>query len=280
MNLNEIKGLKRLPISHLSLIILNDKNDQTIRKFAEIELKKRINFTDNRYEDLLDFESERIKERGFDINEYLFSINPSMQKLMELYFAYSYCDNYYKNKLLISERHICNNMDFCAGFFDKICEIEMDNIEQRLENTHDEKSYNTLFLFKKALEKRKINMIENKKRNYSSKIDLLGFNECFQILANYSFPCLSHCKSDEEIYKILTSLLRTLKYGFTDYLRCLIFNFDLSENLYILREVLDDSKRLNVQKQILMNQAKSGFEVDYSSSNMEKVLKNVQSKDF
>lgn len=36
----EIKDFKRITISNLILIILNDKNNDVLRKYAEIELKK------------------------------------------------------------------------------------------------------------------------------------------------------------------------------------------------------------------------------------------------
>lgn len=57
MDINKIRKLKHLPISHLSLIILDDKTDTFLKECAEIELRKRIKLSDDEYKGLLNSES-------------------------------------------------------------------------------------------------------------------------------------------------------------------------------------------------------------------------------
>ena len=56
----EINELKKMPISHLVLIILDEKNNICLRKFAEIELKERIKHLGTQYDDLMQSELEVI----------------------------------------------------------------------------------------------------------------------------------------------------------------------------------------------------------------------------
>ena len=106
----KVEDLRKLPISHLILIILNDKYGSISREFAEIELKLRIKKLDIEFDDLLHFDDKVIKSRGLDIDNYLISKNVDMQKLMEAYFKYDKDKGgeYYSEELLFSEKHLCN----------------------------------------------------------------------------------------------------------------------------------------------------------------------------
>ena len=77
----EIKNLRKISISNLILIILNDKNDDVLRKCAEIELRKRIKNVGWKFDDLLHFDDKVIQKRGLDVNNYLISPNINMQQL-------------------------------------------------------------------------------------------------------------------------------------------------------------------------------------------------------
>lgn len=100
----EVRNLKNICISNLILIILNKDEDDIVRKCAEIELRKRILHLDYQYDDLLHREDRIISERGFDVEEYLFSPNVNMQQLMETYFKYNCCLSFEDNQLLLSEK--------------------------------------------------------------------------------------------------------------------------------------------------------------------------------
>ena len=108
----EINELKKMPISHLVLIILDEKNNICLRKFAEIELKERIKHLGTQYDDLMQSELEVINKRGLDIENYLFSTNPNMQQLMELYFNEVYATKFEDSKILFSERQLCTGAEF------------------------------------------------------------------------------------------------------------------------------------------------------------------------
>ena len=119
----KVEDLRKLPISHLILIILNDKYGSISREFAEIELKLRIKKLDIEFDDLLQFDDKVIKSRGLDIDNYLISKNVDMQKLMETYFKYDKDKGgeYYSEELLFSEKHLCNELNFGEPFFRKVC---------------------------------------------------------------------------------------------------------------------------------------------------------------
>lgn len=278
MNTNE---LRKLPISHLSLIILNEKNEYLLRKCAETELKTRLKFLNCDYKELLDFDSKNIKIRGLDINNYLFCPNPTMQQLMELYFTCSYNSRYFENHLLFSEKHLCNNMNFLSNFFDKICDAEIQNLKNRIKTAKSRENHNTLVLFKRALEKRKYSMKEDKEENYSTITKILEYNECFQTIVDEMCPNSDRNMTIERCYKILHSNLYLIWDNILDVINEMIFSSnDLIPNICVLNKVLIDSAKLKTQKKILLNQAKEGFEVDYSSPVMQKALKNVSTIDF
>lgn len=134
----EIKNLKKISILNLILIILNDKNDDILRKYAEIELRKRIKNVGCEFDDLLHFDDKVIQKRGLDVNNYLISPNINMQQLMETYFMYDWQTNYESNYLLFSEKHLCNNVDFGDVFFTKVCTREIKNLNRRLQNSTSE----------------------------------------------------------------------------------------------------------------------------------------------
>lgn len=168
-------------------------------------------------------------------------------------------------------------MNFCTNFFDKICNIEIRNIENRLETTNNAQLSDILIIFKKALEKRKKYIELEKKKEYYNKTD---FNECIEIIFDQTGTLLERCISDEEVYKMLTSNLSLYKNIILEYLNGIVFSTDLTINMYILGKVLNDSSRLTTQKKILLEQAKEGYEVDYTTPSMEKILRKVESIDF
>ena len=102
----KIENLKHICISSLILIILNNNNTDFLRKYAEIELRKRIRNFGCEYDDFLHIEDAVIKERGLNINDYLISPKVNMQQLIETYFLYSKDTN----RLLFSEKHLCNEI--------------------------------------------------------------------------------------------------------------------------------------------------------------------------
>lgn len=108
----EIKNLRKISISNLILIILNDKNNDILRKCSEIELRKRIKNVGLEFDDLLHFDDKVIQKRGLDVNNYL--ISPNI--IMETYFMYDWQTNYDSNYLLFSEKHLCNDVDFGDTF--------------------------------------------------------------------------------------------------------------------------------------------------------------------
>ena len=142
----EFENLKNISISNLILIILDNRNADMLRKYAEIELRKRVKNVGWEFDDLLHFDDKAIQKRGLDINNYLISSNINMQKLMEIYFTYDWQTNFASNYLLFSEKHLCNKEDFGDSFFTKVCTREIRNLDRRLQNSPSESEKENLLL--------------------------------------------------------------------------------------------------------------------------------------
>jgi len=280
----DIKNLKKISISNLILIILNDKNSDIVRRCAEVELHKRIQNVGWKYDDLLHFDDEVIKQRGLDIKNYLISPNVNMQQLMETYFMYGCQTDYYSNYLLFSEKHLCNEANFAAPFFSKVCNIEMDNINRRLEKAESQSQKELLLSFKKLLEERYIKNKQNRQELLKNNpTELLCHNEAMYQLDGDLATChefLQNC-SDEKLYKLLSSKLGMLKVGILDLLNESLFDLDVIQYLCGLNFVRKDSSKLNSQKKQLLHGVRSGYEVNYEAEGMKKVLqKNNKNGQF
>lgn len=267
----DAKDLNKLTISHLILIIVDDTQRSFLRKFAEIELKDRIKNLGINFEDLIQMEFSKINARGIDINNYLFGPNPNIQQLMELYFSEVYETKFEDSKILLSESHLCTDMNFMAKFFDKICNIEIKNLNERINYANPNKE--TLLLFKNALKHRKEEI--DKERKFLKGTGILEFNFAFNYLEDISFLSIESDLSKEEIYAIQKSRMKMLKWFILISLSDKAFESDLLSDLYILRRVLSDSLKLNNQRKILLSQVKKDFVVDYETENMQKVKQKI-----
>ena len=275
----EIMELKRISISNLILIILDDKNNDTIRKCAEIELKRRIRNVGWEYDDLLHFDDKVIKERGLDVDSYLISPNVNMQQLMETYFMYNKDTDYYSNYLLFSEKHLCNQIDFAEPFFRKICSKEIKNLDRRINGSDIESQKELLMSIKQMLlerqQKAKQAISENRK---DDSVELLCANEAMFQLDGDAGTCheFLYNISDEERYNLLSSNLGIIKVGILQILDDLVYDSDIMQYLCGLKFVRKDSSKLNKQKRQLLSQAKSGYEIDYQTEAMQKALQRIK----
>ena len=270
----EARDLKKIPISHLAMIILDNKNDDYLRKFAEIELNNRIKHLEIQFDDLMQSELEVINKRGLDINNYLFSPNPNMQQLMELYFNEVYATKFKDSKILFSERHLCTDMNFMAKFFDKICDIEIANLSRRINSKYLESDKYTLMLFKKALENRQQYIKDGREKIYKG-LEILEFNSALNYLADRGLLSLVSHYTDEDLNKIDKSNLKKIKYASLVMSQFLLLDYDIFQNLYGMKKVLEDSSKLSSQRRILLSQAKDGIDVDYEAENMQKAKQKL-----
>ncbi len=277
----EIEDLKHLCISNLILVILNKNNTDTLRKYAEIELRKRIRNFGCDYDDFLHIDDKVIKERGLNINNYLISPNVDMQQLMETYFLYAKDTHYYTNGLLFSEKLLCNKLDFGMPFFRKICDCEIKNIDKRLKKVELESQKQLLLSIKSMLEKRQHNakqtIIEVKESTLP--FDVLCASDAMQELEAISLcSCLEFlCNiSDEERYKLISSKLGMMKIAILERLNDTLFDPDLMQNLYGLMFATIDSFKLNRQKRKLLEQVRDGYKVDYESPRMQYALQKIK----
>lgn len=277
----DIRNLRKISISHLILIILNDKNNDFVRKCAEIELRKRIKNVGWEFDDLLHFDDKVIKKRGLDVENYLISPNVNMQQLMEVYFNYNKGTDYYANDLLFSEKHLCNEMDYGDKFFGKICSEEINNLDRRI-NVADTTLEKELFKFIRILLQYRQYMVESVKKENKQEngnfIDLLCSNEA--MCQFDSGPNLNHefwyNLSDEERYKLIKSPTGMLRQSILEFLDDTLYDLDTVQDLSGLMFVRRDSRKLNKQKKQLLQEVKSGFEVDYQSEEMCKVIHKVK----
>lgn len=275
MDLQNIRELQNISISNLILIILNSKNSDMLRKCAEIELRKRIKNVGWNYDELLHFDDKVIKKRGLEIDQYLISPNVSMQQLMDTYFLYDYKTTWQTNGLLFSEKHLCNEVDFGEPFFSKVCAHEIKNLRNRANQTNLDTEKIILLSIKQILEKRsKNNRIEKIRVFFDEPEELFCFNEAmFQLDAGCgkSHEFLRNC-TDEEYYKMICFKFGLLKMNLLDFFGDLFCEADLMQNVCGLSFVKKDSAKLTYQKKKLLRQVKSGFEVDYESEQIKKIL--------
>ena len=277
--IKNVRDLKNKSISNLILIIINDKNNNTLRKSAEVELKRRIKNTGWEFNDILHLDDKVIKNRGLDIDNYLLSPNVNMQQLMETYFmANKSIDNSF-DYLLFSEKHLCNYIDFGEPFFKKICSKEIENLDKRLNESDSKSQKELLITVKQMLQEReqKVNQTINEIKK-EDPFELLCANEASLQLGELlgSSHNLLYNISDEERYDILKSNLGLIKLVILDKLNSKLEDFDIIQNLYNLKFVRKDSSKLNEQKKQLLKQVKNGYEVNYQTITMQKALQKVK----
>lgn len=286
----EIENLKNLSISNLILIILNDKNDDVLRQYAEIELKARLKNVSYNYNDILNLDDKVIKMRGLDIDNYLISPNVNMQQFMETYFKYynrSRLKNYDLDKydsLLFSEKHLIDERSFRKNFFSKLCNAELKNINKRINNGDYEYQKELLLEVKKKLEnrieERKLfkELIKDQGREEGNFLDsILSCGEAMNQL--WGDPYLSPLNniSDEEFYKLLRTKLGKLKLDIAEKLdESDLFHSNTFDDLYGILFVSKDSSKLKLQKKLLLQQARNGYRVNYDTDTMKESLKNFE----
>lgn len=275
----EFENLKNISISNLILIILDNRNADMLRKYAEIELRKRIKNVGWEFDDLLHFDDKAIQKRGLDINNYLISPNINIQKLMEIYFTYDWQTNFASNYLLFSEKHLCNKEDFGDSFFTKVCTREIRNLDRRLQNSSSESEKENLLLIKQTLEERNKAFSQSKREILKDDpIELLCHNEAMYQLDGDSWSCHEFLQnySDEEMYKLLSSKIGMLKIGILETLNDTLYDPDLVQYLCGLKFVKKDSSKLSHQKKQILQQLRNNFEVNYETESIQKVLKRTK----
>lgn len=275
----EFENLKNISISNLILIILDNRNADMLRKYAEIELRKRVKNVGWEFDDLLHFDDKAIQKRGLDINNYLISSNINMQKLMEIYFTYDWQTNFASNYLLFSEKHLCNKEDFGDSFFTKVCTREIRNLDRRLQNSPSKSEKENLLLIKQTLEERNKAFSQSKQEILKDDpIELLCHNEAMYQLDGDSWSCHEFLQnySDEEMYKLLSSKIGMLKIGILETLNDTLYDPDLVQYLCGLKFVKKDSSKLSHQKKQILQQLRNNFEVNYETESIQKVLKRTK----
>ena len=229
-------------------------------------------------EHLLHFDDKVIKERGLDVDNYLISPNVNMQQLMETYFLYSKDTNYDSNYLLFSEKHLCNEADFTAPFFRKICKREIENIDKRIKKQNLETEKQILLAIKYMLverqqqTKREIELVSK-----DTFVDILTVNDAmYQLDGTFAtFHEFLFNISDEEMYRLLKSKFGNIKLAFLENLNNNLFDSDLMQYLCGLKFILNDSSKLKKQKRQYKQQVRSGYEVNYQTDAIQKKLKRI-----
>lgn len=275
----KIKNLKKISLSNLILIILNDKNNDILRKCAEVELRKRIKNVGWKFDDLLHFDDKVIQKRGLDVNNYLIAPNINMQQLMETYFMYDWKTNYDSNYLLFSEKHLCNEADFGDSFFTKVCTEEIENINRRLQDSTSESQKKVLLSIKQKLEERNSTFKQYKQELLKADpIELLYYNEAMFRLEGNTGSCHEFLQnySDEEKYKLLSSKLGMVKVGILETMNDTLYDSDLVQYLCGLKFIKNDSSKLSSQKRQLLQQLRNNFEVNYETEQIQKVLQRTK----
>lgn len=270
----EISRLRKLSISHLILIILNEENSDILRKCAEVELRKRIKHLGWEFDDLLHFDDKVIQQRGYDVDNYLISQNVSLQQLMETYLTYCNGKCYEENGLLFSEKNLCNENDLGSPFFTRVCNREIRNLDRRIGNGNQGQDNRNLVKMRNVLQERKNKIRED-------RIDLLKNNPCEALCYNDALyqideeillePYMN--LSQEERYRYLSSPFGIVKLSIADLLNDTILDPDEVQYLYGLHFIRKDAAKLSQQKRQIMSQVmRKSYDVDYSTETMRKVL--------
>ena len=269
----EISKLRKLSISNLILIILNDKYPDVVRRCAEVELRTRIKHLGWEYDDLLHFDDKVIQERGLDIENYLLSPQVSLQQLMETYFQYVYRKKYEENGLFFSEKHLCNENDLGSPFFTKICRREIARLDRSIgqgtysDNLDKRIAKDVFEIRERTIKQDKEDLLRNNPPEFLCYNDALYQIDEEIILEPYMNL------SPEEQYRYLKSPLGVLKLSIAELLNDTILDPDEIQYLYGLHFVRKDSRKLNYQKRLLMSQLNRGYEVDYSREPIQRVLR-------
>ena len=255
-----LKELKRLSVSHLILIILNEKEQDSLRKNAEIELKQRIKHLGWDYDDLLHLDDRVIKLRGYDIKNYLLSSDVNMQQLMETYFKYA-SDKLYDNDLLFSEKHLCNIMGFGEPFFRNVVDEEIVNINERIRKLNYAKDHS---------EARRMLEAANGKLKRRQEYERESIKEWIKNRVLCDLICCGNEAIDQLDKFVMGEMFDYASYyhGLNDDALDGLF----AEYLRALRFVQKDSAKLSAQKKQLLYQVGRGYEVNYESDAFKQSL--------
>lgn len=274
----KIRKLKNLSVSALVLIILNKECSDILRRMAEVELRTRMQGLGLAYDDLLHGEEKIINERGLDVKNYLMNPDVDMQQLMETYFMYRYNTSYDENGLLFSEKHLCNEANFGQPFFSRICSIEIDNLSDRI-RTEEASQKGLLAIYLELLESMQRVIKEERIEEIGDGISyLLEYNDATGQLdenGNWIHQYYTNMP-DDKLYKMLCSKLGFLRLMIMEKLDDTWFESDLISDLYALRFVKRDERKLAKQKRQLFEQVASGYQVDYNTPNMQKGLARIR----
>ncbi len=232
-----MENLKTLPISHLTFIMFNEESTRDEKNLALKELNKRLKYYNLHTKSFLEYEEEKIKKRGFNINSYLFKSHPTMQDLMETFFKY--------DRLTLSEMHLCSDIKM-PPFLKRICALEIKNLEKRIKETNNEKEIRVLKKYK--------TLLETKRKENSS---ILTSPDFINTLNQYSFY---FNPIQKQTGTILNDTLKSLEFS------------DIVQNIGVIYFILNDKKKLKLQQIELLKQAKNGFIVNYESDTMKKIL--------
>lgn len=238
--------MNKLSISYLIMLILDEENTSILRNNALTELKKRAYKYGLNYNDLIKIDEGNINLRGFDANNYLLSKNTGMQELMDSYFTNIYSGN---NRLLLSETNLCNNF---GEFFDNVTLKEIKNINNRLKN-------NNLSINERQ---RLLKVKDILRSRYNTKGNAFFSNDDIYILLN----CLNFDFNSEENRTISNSDLHK-----RSMLAKLIEN-EYFKYFHIFKIIKEDMKKLSYQKRNILNQVKHGYNVNYNSPEIDKVI--------
>ena len=241
--------MNKLTISNLILLILNEENTSILRNEALRELKIRAYDYGLNYNDLICYDEYCIEKRGFNTKNYLFSKDVNVQKLLNTYFESIYSNN---DSLLLSEKELCNRF---GEFFDIITTKEMKNISKRLkDNNISIKDKQRLLKVSEILSER----YNEKGTNFFASDDL----SLILYLFNYSFKCDSTLK--DKMFSNIEIIKRSF---FNSHL-----DSDYIRYFHISNIIRQESKRLKEQKRNLLNQVKSGYEVDYFTPEIDNAI--------
>ena len=248
---------KKLMLSELSFIILNNDPDSHYVKEADTELRRRFKYNGCDYDMFLKYEQSAILKRGKDIGNYLIYKNTDAQKLFELYFKSCINNSLIHYEILFSETHLLNEIGK-NQFFDKVLNLEINNLGNRIKN--NDKELEKLNQVKKFLLDIKKKLVRNVWLENTATDFVFDITPSLYKIYGYWSRKLNDTNEKE------------LKYKFYN----LMFNFfynigetDLGLYAAIHYFIFKDSIKISSQKRKIIKQLKNGYVIDYSFFNEE-----------
>ena len=259
----ELSKLKKVPLSYLSFLSLDQSQNSFFQTCAKEELRRRLQNTSIPVEQWLNAEEMVFNERGYQVERYLFGPHPSMQHYMELVLG--------DGPRTFSELHLCpfvQSGDDGNAFYRRILKSEVKNLDVRMFRSVSPKEVERLRLVRKEI---KDLILQD--RPFPFEDDKFSLNSSLRYLRDLGKPFSYGANlSIEQQYHLASSPFGKLESSIFERIDDSMCDQENVQKYVGMARVLSDSSKMNEQRRMLLEQVRAGFEVDYQAKAFQKVL--------